>query len=604
MKSFLNILFLLLSLVLTAQQTDIVDFKKAQVALRFDVSEKQVFGYVTYSLEILKDTDSIYLDAKGFDRIEYGLGANEKKEDYNNRYVTIKHDFKAGSIHQLHIEWTVKPKKAMYFLGWENEAQNQIWTQGQGKYTSNWLPSLDDMNDKIEFDVTVTFDKEYEVVANGALLDKEMEGDAIRWHYDMQKPMSSYLVALAIGEYDGKTEYSKSGIPLEMYYYPQDSSKFEPTYRYSKRMFDFLEEEIGVPYPWRNYKQVPVHDFLYAGMENTSLTIFADTFVTDSIGFVDRNYVNVNAHELAHQWFGDLVTETSGTHHWLHEGFASYYALLAEKEIFGDDYFYWQLYKTAKQLEAQDLLGKSTALLDPKSSSLTFYQKGAWTLVMLREMVGDEVFRDAIKAYLKKHQFQNVSTQDFLFFIEELGGVDLTVFAYDWLKNDDFLMDEATNLLKSKSTFIHEYLMSDCEIKSSKCHEYLLSGISDEAKVKIISQDPSLVTQQTFRSSVKIRQAIAQNLSKIPLQLKADYESLLLDSSYATIEAALYHLWMNFPEERVRYLSNTRDIVGFGDKNVRLLWLALHLVTPEFEPDEKEEIYKELLVHTSNRLWL
>lgn len=600
MRSNLNIFLLLFSLVLSAQQANIVDFKQAAVSLSFDVPQKLVNGHLAYSLKILKDTDSIYLDAKGFERVDYKLDDDEKKTDYDGRYVNVRHDFKAGSTHQLYVEWSVKPKKALYFLGWDNEAPNQIWTQGQGKYTSNWLPSLDDMNDKIEFDITVTFDKGYEVIANGQLMGKEVAGESIRWHYDMRKPMSSYLVALAIGEYDAKTEYSKSGIPLEMYYYPEDTAKFEPTYRYSKQMFDFFEEEIGVPYPWQNYKQVPVYDFLYAGMENTGLTIFADTFVTDSIGFVDRNYVNVNAHELAHQWFGNLVTETSGTHHWLHEGFATYYALLAEKEFYGDDHFYWQLYKTAKQLEAQDLSGKSTALLDPNSSSLTFYQKGAWTLVMLRDMVGDEVFKNAVQAYLRKYEFKNVSTPDFLGFIEEFGNVDLTVFAYDWLRNEDFLIDEAFNFLKSKSTFIHEFVMADCEVKSSKCNEYLVSGISDEAKSKIISQVPTLVNQQTFRSSVKVRQAIAQNLTKIPSELKADYESLLNDASYNTIEVALYHLCMNFPEDRVKYLTNTRNIIGFSDKNVRLLWLALHLVTPDFEQSEKEAVYKELLAYSSN----
>ena len=102
-------------------------------------------------------------------------------------------------------------------------------------------------------------------------------------NYNMQKPMSSYLVALAIGKYDKKIEISKSGIPIELYYYPEDSAKVEPTYRYTKQMFDFLEEEIGFGYPWQNYKQVPVHDFLYSGMENTSLTIFSDAYVVDGI---------------------------------------------------------------------------------------------------------------------------------------------------------------------------------------------------------------------------------------------------------------------------------------------------------------------------------
>ncbi len=130
----------------------------------------------------------------------------------------------------------------MYFIDWDYDGgKRQIWTQGQGKYTSNWLPSFDDMNDKIEFDLNIEFDKNYQVIANGELTNKQINDSTITWHYDMQQPMSSYLVALALGKYDKKIEYSKSGIPLEMYYYPEDSLKFEPTYRYTKKMFDFLE---------------------------------------------------------------------------------------------------------------------------------------------------------------------------------------------------------------------------------------------------------------------------------------------------------------------------------------------------------------------------
>src|SRR5690606_15431582 len=103
-------------------------------------------------------------------------------------------------------------------------------------------------------------------------------------------------------KFHSKTIWSKSGVPLIGYIRPQDTADFEPTYRYSKEMFDFLEREIGVPYPWKVYRQVPVRDFLYAGMENTAATVFAQELVVDSIAFIDKNYVNVNAHELAHQW--------------------------------------------------------------------------------------------------------------------------------------------------------------------------------------------------------------------------------------------------------------------------------------------------------------
>src|SRR5699024_1837491 len=121
----------------------------------------------------------------------------------------------------------------------------------------------------------------------------------------------------------------------------------------------------------------------------------------DSIGFIDHNFVNVNAHELAHQWFGDLVTEKSSASHWLQEGFASYYALLAQRKIFGDDYFYFKLYQSAKKLKARSDKGKGQSLLNPKANSLTFYKKGAWALFVLNEKLGDAAFKRGIKAYLK-----------------------------------------------------------------------------------------------------------------------------------------------------------------------------------------------------------
>src|SRR5690625_1390152 len=223
----------------------------------------------------------------------------------------------------------------------------------------------------------------------------------------MSKPMSSYLVAVAIEKYDFKTLKSKSGIPIELYFEKEYSALVEPTYRYTKKIFDFLEKEIGVDYPWENYKQIPVRDFLYGGMENTTSTIFAETLLTDSIAFTDRNYVKTNAHELAHQWFGNLITEKTSADHWLQEGFATYYALLAEKEIFGKDYFYYKLFEKAEKLKEESDQGKGESLLNPKAGYSTFYEKGAWALHILKEEIGKENFDRGIKNYLEKYKFQN-----------------------------------------------------------------------------------------------------------------------------------------------------------------------------------------------------
>ncbi|MCF7560092.1 M1 family metallopeptidase [Sabulilitoribacter multivorans] len=612
MKYLVSLFFFCFALLGFSQQTEYVDFKRINASVNFDVSQSKVYGKFECTFEILKDVDSIYLDAVDMRYMKMIMFPKNKKADLlhrgevvnncNDKKIWLVHDFKKGQEYGLRFFFFKNnPKKAMYFIDWEHENGNkQIWTQGQGKYTSNWLPSIDDMNDKIEFDLSITFDKDYEVIANGKLLDKQINESTITWHYDMQQPMSSYLVALAIGKYDKKVAYSKSGIPLEMYYYPEDSLKFEPTYRYTKQIFDFLEEEIGVPYPWQNYKQVPVKDFLYAGMENTSCTIFADSYVIDSIAFVDKNYVNVNAHELAHQWFGNLVTETSGTHHWLQEGFATYYALLAEREVFGDDYYYWRLYEYAQELLEQDKAGGSTSLLDSKSSSTTFYKKGAWALHILREKVGDKAFKKAVKNYLLKYQFKNVETDDFINEVEKASGQDLSEFVENWLESDELNYGEMEEILYLNSISIKQYLQYNCKETPEVCKLFLLGQNNSFYKARIVKDLGNNISKSTFLiDDVKVRQAIAKTLTTIPSELKTDYESLLDDKSYITIEAALYNLWANFPQERHKYLNKTNGIQGFSDKNVRMLWLTLALVTEDFETENKKTYFDELIDYTS-----
>ncbi|MEL0456154.1 M1 family metallopeptidase [Flavobacteriaceae bacterium SZ-1-7] len=603
------------------QQTDYVDFKTAKIMVAFKPDSSYVFGVAIYKFDVLKPIDSLYLDAVSmeFDNVLI----NEKVVDYRNsqKKIWVKNHFEANTTYELSFNFSAKPKKALYFIDWDYEDGNkQIWTQGQGKYTSNWLPSIDDMNDKIEFDLSITFDKGYEVISNGKLKKKLEPEYFTTWIYDMIQPMSSYLVALVIGKYHKKAEYSKSGIPLEMYYYPEDSLKVEPTYRYTKQMFDFLEEEIGVPYPWQNYKQVPVKDFLYAGMENTSCTIFSDSYMIDSVAFVDKNYVNVNAHELAHQWFGNLVTETSGTHHWLQEGFATYYALLAEKDIFGEDYYYWRLYEYAQELLEQDKAGGSTSLLDPKSSSTTFYKKGAWVLHILREKVGDKAFKLAVKNYLEKHQFKNAETDDFIIEVEKVSGGDLTYFKNILKDSNDDIFQDICSLMKFDITrkYINvenldcpdgiEYYFDACKQKRDRVKLSKFSAeINSRTKVEFLNDllNDSLMNiekiyKKAFESKdIKLRQTIAQNLTETPSELKTDYETLLDDGSYITVEAALFNLWKNFPQERQRYLNKTKGIVGFNDKNVRMLWLTLALLTDDFEPENKSIYYNELVDYTS-----
>ena len=381
-----------------------------------------------------------------------------------------------------------------------------------------------------------------------------------------------------------------------------DVSKFEPTYRYSKEMFDYLEQEIGVKYPWGIYRQVPVRDFLYAGMENTTSTIFAQDFVVDEIGFNDRNYVNVNAHELAHQWFGDLITAQSGKHHWLQEGFATYYALLAERHLFGDDYFNEELNDYAEQLKRASKTD-TIPVMNEKASSLSFYKKGAWALHVMREDIGAKNFQKAVKKYLKKYQYKNVNTDDFLKIVKEVSGYDVENFKKVWLEKPGFEMEIAQKYL-SKNKFIQDYFALKKSKKSLvELTEILKSDAYYPIKQYIVYQTRNLPFEERkviletalATNDILVRRAVAESTPVVPEAFRFQYETLLEDNSYQTKEIALTNLWKNFPDNRLYYLAKTKDIVGNNDKSFRLTWLALAMNTEKLQEQVKATSYNQLL---------
>jgi len=609
------VIFFLFVQFLSGQIQDKVDFVHADVLIEPTPAENRINGSVAYQFKVIEDVDSIFLDAVNLEFSSVFFDGVKKDYDYNGKRITINNEMKKGGSHIISIDYIAKPKQTVYFLGWDDAVSNneQVWTQGQGKYTSHWLPSFDDMTEKVEFDLDILLKEDYTVIANGNLIKKEAlpDSNGYVWQFDMEKPMSSYLVGFAIGNYNKKTIESSSGIPIELYYEPTDFTKVEPTYRYTQHIFDFLETEIGVAYPWQNYKQVPVQDFLYAGMENTTCTIFSNQYVMDSTAFVDKNYVNVNAHELAHHWFGDMVTETSSEHHWLHEGFATFYAYLAEKDIFGDDHYYWHLLETANALHRFSGDDGGEALRNSGAGSLTFYEKGAWALVMLQDRVGEEAFKKGIQNYLNKYAFKNVTIPNFMEELEKVSNTDLKDFEQLWLHESDFPYDQVVSFLQEKNKSIKTYFELKNKIaeqphktegtlkrqwrklKSSPLKENLVLDYG-------IKLSPGFLGSILQSGDIKARQAVILSQNKIPTELKIEAESLLKDKSYTTIEAALYRLWTDFPQNRSRYLNETDGITGFPNKNIRLLWLTLASVTPEYNKDSKAVYFDELSGYTGS----
>lgn len=606
MKRLICSLTFLISLNSWSQANPKVDFTTANASIRFDLSEHLIIGEVTYQFKVNEATDSIKIDARNMMIQGIKLNGQTPKYSYDKKKIAFTQGFNQGD-NSVTIQYKANPKQSLYYVG--SGTDLQIWTQGQGKYTSHWLPSFDDFNEKVIFNTKITFETGYEVIGNGILDGKTVSGKQTTWSYKMQKPMSSYLLMMAIGKFDKKTEKSASGITLENYYRPVDAAKYNTTYQYNKRIFDFLETQIGVAYPWQIYRNIPVEDFMYGGMENTTSTIFSSDYLIDEIGVNDRDYINVNAHEMAHQWFGDLITAKTPQDHWLQEGFATYYALLAEREVRGVDFFYWKLYEMAELVTKDAKENKNTAVYSEKATTVTYYQKGAWMLHYLASQIGETNLSTAVRNFLNKYAYKNASTQDFLAEVTAVApNFNSDNFKKNWLENKSFNTKEALYLIEN-SPIVKAYLdVLQWQPKAFDLKkEPLLTQLKDEkipveAKREIIFQLHDVPYDQAKEfydyvaasKNVKIRQALVQIISEIPADFKEQYVKFLDDKSYITREIVLKNLWIQDEAGRAQLLDKTSAWKGFNDLNLRITWLMFALSTENYHNDKKPHWYSEL----------
>lgn len=417
--------------------------------MRLDVSFEPkagiVNGKVLHQFKCLQnDVDTIFFDAPkiyvksvlldgkpiGFDSIASGLVC---KTGLKTAYQTE---------HTIEIVYRAKPKRGIYFIGWELESipdpsihsRRQIWTQGQGIDNRHWIPMIDDRAEKFVTEVFVTFDKDYNVLSNGQLLSNKVDGTGKNriWNYKINNPHSGYLLTLAIDKYAIKKTNTKRGTPIQFWYYPEHPDRVEPTSRYSENIIEFLEEETGIPYPWGSYSQVMVQDFLYGAMENTSATTFGDFFWVDNRAFLDRNYVVVNAHEATHQWFGDLITARHDGDHWLQESFATFYPGLFLGKFYSSDdelmYFRGNMNNAISAGEKNSLPVRHS-----QGGTARHYPKGASVLYMLQHIIGRDNFKRGIELYLKRHGFTAVETEDLQKAFMDATGINLDWFFDQWI---------------------------------------------------------------------------------------------------------------------------------------------------------------------------
>jgi len=342
-------------------------------------------------------------------------------------YPPVKMDWQTD--HKILFSYTSKPTEGLYFVGWNDPQQikrKQIWAHRP----NHWLPYTSAV---LTMEIAVTVPDDLKVFANGVREHVVTNKDNTKtWHYQMHRPHPFFSTCLVIGDYEYKNLETKRGLPLELWYYPDWADHFDHAYKYQTEMFDFFEDEFGFNYPYELYRQAPVIDYMYGAMETTTATIFGDYLMVDERGFLGRNYVNVNSHELAHQWFGNYIAHLKHKDVWLTESFATYWAKKFEQHIFGEDYYQW-----VREKELEDTYTAAQrnnfGVGHGRGGRERWYPKGSLVMDMLRDLLGDKEFKATMQFYLESYPYQTAETNDFLQAIRKTTGRSMEWFFEQWI---------------------------------------------------------------------------------------------------------------------------------------------------------------------------
>ena len=324
----------------------------------------------------------------------------------------------------------------MYFIApdtFYTERPEQIWTQGEGEDNHYWLPTYDYPNDKTTTDMFVTVRSDQQALSNGHLVSKDKNKDGtVTWHWNESHPYSTYLIMLGIGHYDVVTD-KWHGKDVDYWMYPGWGSEAHRIFGLTPKMIEFYSSRTRYPYPWEKYDQIPIAEFTYGGMENVTATTLNDYVMFDKRSGIDFSSEGLIAHELAHQWFGDLVTCRSWINTWMNESFATYFEAMFRQFNDGQDEFDEENQGSMNAgLNAEVTLGKKP-IVAANNYTANIYPRGAATLNMLHHILGDSGWWTSINHYLDVHQFQPVEANDLEVAVEEATGQNVEWFFDEWL---------------------------------------------------------------------------------------------------------------------------------------------------------------------------
>ena len=388
-----------------------VDFKKEVGPFSLDLIEKhEEFGMtLSQVLEENQPATYTYNDHK----IEITPSPSEEKvRTYTVLYEGIP---ERGLV----IDTTKFGQRSFFGDNWPNLARH-------------WLPSVDHPYDKAAIEFRITAPEYYDVVATGEKIEESSLGNGLKLTiYKEPAPVAMKVVTIGVTKFASTLLDEVYDIPVSAWVYPENRLDGFSDYRIATKVLKYFIDNVG-PYSYAKLANMQAKT-QWGGLENAGTISYFENSVTG------KNEVEgLIAHEIAHQWFGNSASENDWNHVWLSEGFATYFAILYQESVYGDEKRREELSLDRKQVI--DYYGKhpapivDTTITDPlKVLSVNTYQKGGWVLNMLRHKLGDEVFWKGIRTYYKTFQNRNAMTADFKKVMEGVSGENLEPFFRQWL---------------------------------------------------------------------------------------------------------------------------------------------------------------------------
>jgi len=430
------------------------DVQSYVIRASFDRSKKEVFGDTTVAFKPTKpDFRSIELDAVGLNFSSVKLDPSGQALQYRTTptkvIVTLDKSYQpADTVAIRFVYTTMNPKKGVYFRDAERasngqeEHSSQIWSQGEAEEARYWFPGFDFPSDKALTEEYITAGADETVIGNGEFLGKTTNDNGnVTWHYKMPVPHSTYLVSFVIGKYSRIDDKYKD-VPLGYYVYPGIEPIGKKAFGDTPDMIRVYEQLTGVPFPYNKYDQTIVAQFQFGGMENITATTMNDSEIMMAAMGENGITLDLVSHELAHSWFGDMVTCRNWAELWLNEGFATYMEAAYREQRMGRDDYMSKIREDAADFLIDESINKRRhPLFDLNAKNVdglfddpnTTYQKGGAVLHQLREQVGTEAFWKGINIYLNAHRFANAESTDLRKAMEQASGQDLGWWFDEWV---------------------------------------------------------------------------------------------------------------------------------------------------------------------------